>query len=72
MPSEVTGCCASRESSVAASARLAAPGLAIYVCAVAKDAVLTFADVAIPRNRTIDALYEEQEKFFAPSHDHAQ
>ena len=40
--------------------------------AVAKDAVLTFADVAIPRNRTIDALYEEQEKFFAPSHDHAQ
>lgn len=40
--------------------------------AVAKDAVLTLADVTIPPNRTIDALYDQQEKHFASSHDHVQ
>ena len=40
--------------------------------AVAKDAVLTFADVAIPPNRIVDALDEEQEKHFASFQDHVQ
>jgi predicted homoserine dehydrogenase-like protein len=37
---------------------------------VAKDAVLTFADVAIPPNRIVDTLYDEQEKHFASPHPH--
>ena len=31
---------------------------------IAKDTPLTFADVEIPRDRTVDALYREQEKHF--------
>jgi predicted homoserine dehydrogenase-like protein len=37
---------------------------------VAKDAVLTFADVAIPPNRIVDTLYDEQEKHFASPQPH--
>ncbi|MFC7691065.1 hypothetical protein ACFQY5_17335 [Paeniroseomonas aquatica] len=32
---------------------------------MAKDAVLTFADVEIPPGRLVDALYAEQETHFA-------
>jgi predicted homoserine dehydrogenase-like protein len=34
---------------------------------VSKDAVLTLADVKIPPDRTVDALYAEQERYFASS-----
>jgi len=45
-------------------------GLAVgckVVRAVAKDAALTFDDIEIPAGRTIDALYAEQERTFAPA-----